>query len=156
MRRAKPSQWPVSSMNEEIMNPSWNENSGELAERDCKLSAVFASTSMPYVHCGKKSASQARGTRSAGVYFSAMRNRRKNRLGRSPLRTSLGYGAGSASSYFSARLSGCGPVSATIPGHLGQLALWLGGFPVRAYLGEAAFPPPGAWPSAAGNSCDTR
>ena len=40
MRRAKPSQWPVSSMNEEIMNPSWNENSGELAERGCKFSAV--------------------------------------------------------------------------------------------------------------------
>ena len=35
------------------------------------------------------------------------------------------------------------PSSATIPGYLGQLALWLGGFYVRACLGQAAFPPPG-------------
>ena len=35
------------------------------------------------------------------------------------------------------------PVTATTSGHSGQLALWLGGFYVRAYLGQAAFPPPG-------------
>ena len=29
-------------MNEEIMNPSWNENSGELAEMGCKFSAFLA------------------------------------------------------------------------------------------------------------------
>ena len=37
------------------------------------------------------------------------------------------------------------PVPATIPGPPGQLALQLGGFHVRAYHGEAAFPPPEAW-----------
>ena len=34
------------------------------------------------------------------------------------------------------------PSRATTPSYLGQLALQLGGFHVRAYLGEAAFPPP--------------
>ena len=38
------------------------------------------------------------------------------------------------------------PVCATTPGHPGQLALWPGGFHLRAYLGAAAFPPPGARP----------
>ena len=38
------------------------------------------------------------------------------------------------------------PGTATTPGHPGQLALWLGNFHVRAYLGTAAFPPPGARP----------
>ena len=36
------------------------------------------------------------------------------------------------------------PVTATTPSYPGQLALQLGGFHVRAYHGEAAFPPPGA------------
>ena len=36
------------------------------------------------------------------------------------------------------------PVCATTPGSPGQLALWLGAFHLRAYLGEVAFPPPGA------------
>ena len=44
------------------------------------------------------------------------------------------------------------PSYATIPGYLGQLALSSGGFHVRAYPGEAAFPPPGARPPLAGNS----
>ena len=35
------------------------------------------------------------------------------------------------------------PITATTPSYPGQLALWLGGFHVRAYHGEAAFPPPG-------------
>ena len=48
------------------------------------------------------------------------------------------------------------PVCATTPGHPGQLALWPGDFHLRACPGEAAFPPPGARPSAAGNSCFTR
>ena len=48
-------------------------------------------------------------TRSAGPNFSAMRNWGKNRLGRSPLRTSLGYEAGTASSLRSARHPCCGP-----------------------------------------------
>ena len=43
------------------------------------------------------------------------------------------------------------PVTATTPGHPGQLALWLGGFHLRAYHGEAAFPPPVAF---AAPSCD--
>ena len=34
------------------------------------------------------------------------------------------------------------PVTATTPGHPGQLALWPGGFHLRAYPGAAAFPPP--------------
>lgn len=34
------------------------------------------------------------------------------------------------------------PGIATTPGHLGQLALWLGGLPVRAYPGEAVSQPP--------------
>ena len=38
------------------------------------------------------------------------------------------------------------PGTATTPGHSGQLALWLGGFHVRAYPGQAAFPPPGVLP----------
>ena len=46
--------------------------------------------------------------RSAGPDFSPMRNRGKNRLGRSPLRTSLGYEAGPASSLGSARHPCCG------------------------------------------------
>ena len=46
--------------------------------------------------------------RSAGPNFSPMRNWGKNRLGRSPLRTSLGYGAGPASSLGSARHPCCG------------------------------------------------
>ena len=45
---------------------------------------------------------------SAGVSFSAMRKRRKNRLGRSPLRTSLGYQDESASRLGSARHPCCG------------------------------------------------
>ena len=46
--------------------------------------------------------------RSAGPDFSPMRNRGKNRLGSSPLRTSLGYEAGPASSLNSARHPCCG------------------------------------------------
>ena len=46
--------------------------------------------------------------RSAGPNFSPMRNWGKNRLGRSPLRTSLGYEAGNASCLSSARHPCCG------------------------------------------------
>ncbi len=44
------------------------------------------------------------------------------------------------------------PVCATTPGYPGRLALWPSGFYIRAYLGEAAFPPPGARLPIAGNS----
>ena len=44
------------------------------------------------------------------------------------------------------------PVTATTPGHLGQLALSPGGFHSRAYPGQAAFPPPGARSPIAWNS----
>ena len=37
------------------------------------------------------------------------------------------------------------PGTATTPGYPGSLARWLGGFHVRAYLGQAAFPPPSAF-----------
>ena len=40
----------------------------------------------------------------------------------------------------SARLSGRVPVGAATPGHPEQLALWRGGFPVRAYPGETTVP----------------
>ena len=44
------------------------------------------------------------------------------------------------------------PGTATTPGHTGQLALSPGDFHLRAYPGQAAFPPPGARPPLAGNS----
>ena len=44
------------------------------------------------------------------------------------------------------------PSRATTPGYPGQLALWLGGFHLRAYSGRAAFPPPEARLPIAGNS----
>ena len=58
----------------------------------------------------------------------------KTRLGRSPLRTSLGYEAVHASSLDSARWSCCGSCSCHHTRPPGQLALQLGGFHVRAYL----------------------
>ena len=48
------------------------------------------------------------------------------------------------------------PVTATTPGLSGQLALQPGGFHIRAYPGQAAFPPPGARPPIAGNSGSPR
>ena len=54
----------------------------------------------------------------------------KTRLGRSPLRTSLG-GTGSElrQAYVRPVTLGVAPVPASTPGRLGQLALWLGWFP---------------------------
>jgi len=77
----------------------------------------------------------------------------KTRLGRSPLRTSLGYEAVNMSSLCSARYPCCGSCHCHHTRPLWQLALWLGGFHLRAFPGEAAFPPPSARPPAAGNSC---
>ena len=91
--------------------------------------------------------------RSAGPDFSPMRNRGKNRLGRSPLRTSLGYEARTASRLCSARDSCCGSCYFHHIRLSWQLALWLGGFHIRAYPDQAAFPPPGARPPATGDSC---
>ena len=70
--------------------------------------------------------------RSAGPNFSPMRNWGKNRLGRSPLRTSLGYEAVPASSLGSARHPCCGPClchHTRLPWAAGPMAGW--------------FPPPG-------------
>ena len=51
------------------------------------------------------------------------------------------------------------PICATTPGPLGQLALWRGGFHIRAYSREAAFPPLGARLSVGrcrGGACPSR
>ena len=88
----------------------------------------------PFIVCRRRLASLALLRR---VTFSPMRKSPKNRLGLSPLRTSLGYQAGTASSCFSARHSCYSPVTATNPGRSGQLALRLGGAYVRAYSGRA-------------------
>ena len=83
----------------------------------------------------------------------------KTRLGRSPLRTSLGYEAVNMSSLCSARYPCCGSCHCHHTRPLWQLALWLGGFHLRAFPGEAAFPPPSARPpaeSCRGGACPSR
>ena len=74
--------------------------------------------------------------RSAGPHFSAMRNGGKNRLGRSPLRTSLGYEAAPAVVLRPARDPCCGPCYCHHTRLSWQLALSPGGFHLRAYLGK--------------------
>ena len=51
------------------------------------------------------------------------------------------------------------PSRATTPGYPGQLALWLGGFHIRAYPGETASPPSEVWLSVKrgrGGACPSR
>ena len=74
--------------------------------------------------------------RSAGPHFSTMRNGGKNRLGRSPLRTSLGYEAAPAVVLRPARDPCCGPCYCHHTRLSWQLALSPGGFHLRAYLGK--------------------
>ena len=56
----------------------------------------------------------------------------------------MGYEAGTASSLSSARYPCCGSCLCHHTRLPWQPALWPSGFYIRAYLGEAAFPPPGA------------
>ena len=64
----------------------------------------------------------------------------------------MGYEAGTASSLGSARYPCCGSCLCHHTRLPWQPALWPSGFYIRAYLGEAAFPPPGARLPIAGNS----